>query len=155
MKILMVCLGNICRSPLAEGLLRKKLEEKGIDATVDSAGTGDYHIGEAPDPRAQDNARKNGLDLTCLKARQFTVSDFDEFDKILVMDRSNLQNVLSLARTYEDRDKVDLILNYASPNENQEVPDPYFGGPDGFQHVYNLLDEACNAIISEIEAEKR
>ena len=154
MKILMVCLGNICRSPMAEGIVRDRIEELGLDVELDSAGTGDYHIGEGPDKRAQANMRQNGHDISDLKARQFKAKDFDAFDRIFVMDQSNYQNVLSLARTDEDREKVELFLNLASPGSDGEVPDPYFGGESGFQHVYELLNESADKLMEELSNEK-
>ena len=125
-KILMVCLGNICRSPVAEGVMRQLIESKKIQATVDSAGTSNYHIGEHPDKRTFANALKNGVDISKLKARQFKVSDFDEFDTIFVMDSSNYSNVIELARNKNDIKKVELILNRVHPKSNMAVPDPYF-----------------------------
>jgi len=154
MKILMVCLGNICRSPMAEGIVRDRIEELGLDVELDSAGTGDYHIGEGPDKRAQANMRQNGHDISDLKARQFKAKDFDAFDRIFVMDQSNYQNVLSLARTDADKEKVELFLNLASPGSDAEVPDPYFGGESGFQHVYELLNESADKLMEELSNEK-
>lgn len=151
MKILMVCLGNICRSPLADGLLRRKVSENQLDVEVDSAGTSNHHRGEAPDMRMQATAKKNGTDLSFLRARQFVKSDFQDFDLIYVMDKSNLQNVLALASSEQDRQKVNLILNEIHPNSNAEVPDPYFGGQAGFDHVYALLDEATDKIVNNIK----
>jgi len=147
----MVCLGNICRSPLAEAILRQKSEQLDLDIHIDSAGTSDYHIGESPDQRSSENALTNGLDISYLRARQFMVEDFDRFDRIFVMDRSNKENVLRLSRGDEDSKKVDLILNLTHPGSNMEVPDPYFGGAQGFQHVYELLDEATDRIIEELD----
>ncbi|AJR04573.1 low molecular weight protein-tyrosine-phosphatase [Siansivirga zeaxanthinifaciens] len=147
-KILMVCLGNICRSPLAEGILRSKLPTK--DYFIDSAGTGNYHTGSAPDKRSIDIAKTFGLNISNQKARQFKVSDFDNFDYIYVMDDSNYENVIALARNENDINKVQLILNEAYPNENLNVPDPYYGGTDGFKNVYLMLDEACNNIAKKL-----
>lgn len=154
MKILMVCLGNICRSPMAEGLVRDRLEEEGIDAILDSAGTSNYHIGEAPDSRAQENMRKNGHDITNLRARQFTKTDFKDFDRIYVMDQSNYQNVVRLADTETEKERVHLFLDHIAPGEGLEVPDPYFGGEGGFQSVYNMLSEATEVVINELKHEK-
>lgn len=151
MKILMVCLGNICRSPLADGLLRRKVSENQLDVEVDSAGTSNHHQGESPDSRMLATAKKYGTDLSFLRARQFVKSDFQDFDLIYVMDKSNLQNVLELASSEEDRQKVNLILNEIHPNSNAEVPDPYFGGQAGFDHVYALLDEATDKIVNNIK----
>lgn len=148
MKILMVCLGNICRSPLAEGLLREKVRD--LDVETDSAGTSAYHIGEAPDPRMIRTGRAKGVNISDLRGRQFKVSDFDEFDRIYVMDASNYRNVLSLARNDEDRAKVDYILNELTPGSDAEVPDPYFGGDRGFEEVYRMLDEATDKLVNKI-----
>jgi protein-tyrosine phosphatase len=146
-KILMVCLGNICRSPLAEGILKDKLPNSFI---VDSAGTGNYHIGSKPDNRSIAVAKKYGLDILNLKGRQFTISDFDLFDYIYVMDESNYQNVIKLARNNHDKSKVNMILNEIYPNMNYDVPDPYYGENDGFETVYKMLDEACSIISKKL-----
>lgn len=148
MKILVVCLGNICRSPLAEGILLHMAAEKKLDITIDSAGTSNYHIDEAPDVRTVANAKKHNIDLTPLRARQFTVEDFDVFDRIYVMDKSNLQNVLKLSRHDNDRQKVDLFLNISHPGQNMEVPDPYFGGEAGFENVFQLVWKASERLLS-------
>jgi len=147
-KILMVCLGNICRSPLAQGILESKVKDK--DVFVDSAGTGAYHVGELPDKRSIEVAQKYGIDLTTQRARQFKVSDFDEFDIIYVMDRSNRDNILQLARSKSDAAKVKLILNELDSDLDLEVPDPYFGGDAGFEHVYELLNKACDRITRRL-----
>lgn len=147
-RILMVCLGNICRSPLAQGILESKVD--GSIVEVDSAGTAAYHVGESPDPRSVATARQHGIDISAQRGRQFTVSDFDAYDHIYVMDRSNYQNVLRLARNDNDRNKVKLILNELFPGEDREVPDPYYGGDQGFEHVYELLDSASDRIIERI-----
>lgn len=149
MKILMVCLGNICRSPLAEGIMLKLIEEKKLDITVDSAGTAHYHIGEQPDKRTIANAKKNGVDLTPLRARQFRAEDFDVFDKIYVMDKSNMQNVLALAKNETHKSKVDLFLNSLYPNQNKEVPDPYYGGEQSFEDVFQMVYKACEVIAGK------
>ena len=149
-RILMVCLGNICRSPVADGLLRQKVDTAGLDVEVDSCGTAGYHIGEPPDQRSQANALENELDISGLRARQFNASDFTAYDQIYCMDKSNLQNVLSLSNDPKDSAKVSLILDHTHPGEGKEVPDPYFGGEQGFQIVYDLLDEACDRIIEEL-----
>ena len=144
----MVCLGNICRSPLAEGILRSKLSE---DFIVDSAGTGGWHAGQLPDKRSIAIAKSKGLDITNQKARQFKISDFDSFDHIFVMDNSNYKDVLSLAPNEEAKSKVKLILNELFPNENIDVPDPYYGGEDGFENVYEMLDQACEEIARKLK----
>ncbi|MDD7887432.1 low molecular weight protein-tyrosine-phosphatase [Flavivirga sp. 57AJ16] len=146
-KILMVCLGNICRSPLAEGILKSKLSN---DFYVDSAGTANYHTGNSPDKRSITVARKYGLDISHLKGRQFKTSDFDAFDLIYVMDGSNFKDVVSLARNDQDISKVKFILNEIYPNQNYDVPDPYYGGDDGFENVYKMLDEACDVIAKSL-----
>jgi len=147
-KVLMVCLGNICRSPLAEGILKNKLDSKKY--LVSSAGTANYHVGKLPDSRSIAVAQKNGIDITDQKANQFTIKHFEIFDFIFVMDLENLNNVLKLAFSESERSKVKLILNETTPNQNDEVPDPYYGGVDGFDFVYKILDEACNHIAARI-----
>jgi protein-tyrosine phosphatase len=150
MKILMVCLGNICRSPLAEGILQAKLNNKGFDIKVDSAGTGGWHVGQGPDHRAVAIANKYGIDISQQQARQFSSNDFEDFDIIYAMDGSNLSDIVSLANSNEDIEKVRLILNEINPEENRPVPDPYYGIDDGFEKVYQLLDEACEMITKKI-----
>jgi protein-tyrosine phosphatase len=145
MKVLMVCLGNICRSPLAEGVLRHKSAGKNI--IVDSAGTAAYHINERPDERSISKGKEYGIDISNLRGRQFKVSDFDIFDFIFAMDQPNFENIIELARNEEDKSKVKLILNETHPDKNLEVPDPYYGGAQGFEDVYQLLDKACDALI--------
>ncbi len=144
----MVCLGNICRSPLAEGIMRSKLPNHTY--LVDSAGTANYHIGKAPDPRSINVAKKYGLNISHLKGRQFSVSDYDAFDIIYVMDESNFKNVIALARNDEDMAKVKFILNEVYPNQNYNVPDPYYGGDEGFENVFKMLDEACDNIVNKL-----
>lgn len=146
----MVCLGNICRSPLAEGILKSKLSSD--DFFVDSAATSNYHIGDLPDRRSIEIARKNQIDITDQRGRQFTIQDFDRFDFIYVMDTSNYENVARLARNQKDIDKVNLILNELYPNENMAVPDPYYGGNEGFKNVFNLLNDACNIIAEKLKS---
>lgn len=147
MKILMVCLGNICRSPLAEGILKHKVTQQGLDWEIDSAGTGAYHAGELPDIRSIAVARNHGIDITDQRARQFKTSDFDNFDKIFVMDASNYRNVLILARNESDESKVEMIRNLVNPGWNEQVPDPYWDN-NGFENVFQMLDEACDRLIS-------
>jgi protein-tyrosine phosphatase len=146
MKILMVCLGNICRSPLAEGILKHKLEQKNLNATVESAGTGGYHIGALPDIRSIEIANKYGIDLTDQRARKVRSIDFEEFDLIFAMDTYNFQDLRKMARE-EELGKIKLILNESHPNKNISVPDPYYGGQDGFENVYQMLDQACDKIV--------
>jgi len=147
-KILMVCLGNICRSPLAEGILASKLpKDKFI---VDSAGTGSWHVGHAPDKRSIAVAQKNGLNIDNQRGRQFKTSDFNEFDYIYVMDNSNYRDVIQLAKTQEDKNKVHLILNELFPDENVDVPDPYYGAANGFDNVYEMLDDVAEIIAQKL-----
>lgn len=148
----MVCLGNICRSPLAEGILRDKLKKKGLGyVEVDSAGTSNYHTGQCPDTRSVKNAKNHGIDISELRGRQITTDDFDNFDKIYVMDASNYGDVLNLARDEHDKKKVEMILNLSQPNSNMSVPDPYFGGEQGFENVFLLLDNACEIIAEDLK----
>jgi len=148
MRILMVCLGNICRSPLAEGILKHKTKNKKI--FVDSAGTASYHVGNLPDSRSIEIALKYGIDIRNQRARQFSETDFDNFDKIYVMDTHNYASILSNARNQSDRNKVDLILNEINPKSFESVPDPYYGHGDGFQKVYDMLDKACDIIVKKL-----
>tara|TARA_B100000768_G_C11239463_1_gene358809 strand:- start:646 stop:1095 length:450 start_codon:yes stop_codon:yes gene_type:complete len=149
MKILMVCLGNICRSPLAEGILAHKTQH--LDVTVESAGTAGYHIGKLPDKRSIEIANKYEIDISNQKARQFSRADFDEFDIIYAMDTNNFAHLTSLAENQNERDKIRMILNEIKPESFDSVPDPYYGGDNGFHIVYNMLDKACNKIITQIE----
>lgn len=147
-KILMVCLGNICRSPLAEGILQSKLPAG--DFIVDSAGTGNWHAGQGPDKRSVATAKERGLDISCQIARQIRVSDFTEFDHIYVMDSSNLRDVQKLAPNTSAKAKVKLMMDEIYPGENIDVPDPYYGGPEGFDNVYDMLDEACELVAGKL-----
>ena len=149
MKILMVCLGNICRSPLAEGILLSK--GKHLNIEVDSAGTAAYHIGKQPNIRSIEIANKYAIDLNQQRARQFSRADFDEFDIIYAMDTNNYAHLISLASSESERNKIRMILNEINPNTYQSVPDPYYGGENGFQDAYNMLDKACDKIIQDIE----
>jgi protein-tyrosine phosphatase len=151
MNILMVCLGNICRSPMAEGIMRKKLNDHQLIGTVDSCGTANYHVGESPDSRAVKKAQKYGIDISELVGRQLSVKDFDHFDRIYVMDASNYQNALKLTRNNEDKDKLKLILEELYPRSGMSVPDPYYGGDEGFENVYRLLEAACEKICSDLK----
>lgn len=151
MKILMVCLGNICRSPLAEGIMRNKIEAAGLDWTVDSAGTGNWHIGEQPDRRSIEVAQHNGLDISEQRARQFRAQDLDEYDLILAMDRNNYRDILRLAKTEEQKKKVHLIMDLAKPGDGTDVPDPYWDD-NGFAQVYRMLEDACERIVEHYQA---
>ena len=148
-KVLMVCLGNICRSPLAEGILQSKLPKNYI---VDSAGTANYHVGTAPDKRSVVTAKKFGVDISQQKCRQISTSDFEELDHIFVMETSNSKNVMSIAPNEESKQKVKVILNELHPDKNLEVPDPYYGDMQGFEHVYKMLDEVCEVIATKIKS---
>ena len=145
----MVCLGNICRSLLAEGILSSK--GKHLNLEVDSAGTAAYHIGKQPDIRSIEIANKYAIDLNQQRARQFSRADFDKFDIIYAMDTNNYAHLISLASSETERNKIRMILNEINPNSYQSVPDPYYGGDNGFQDVYNMLDKACDKIIQDIE----
>ena len=149
MRLLFVCLGNICRSPLAEGIMRKKIAERNLNIVVDSAGTSDYHIGENPDERAVATAKKFGVDISKLRGRQFTFQDFDDFDRIYAMDHSNYKNITMLARTIEDKEKV-YFFN-GDRKSGIDVPDPWYGDIEGFIPVFHLLDKTCNRILDELK----
>jgi protein-tyrosine phosphatase len=149
MRILMVCLGNICRSPMAEGIFRHHAQINKLNVEVDSAGTANYHVGEAPDRRAIEFLKTKGIDISSLRARQFAQSDFDAFDIIYAMDESNYNNILRLSRNTEDCNKVKLILSENPDEITVSVPDPYYGGMEGFENVFNLLDTVTKSIICE------
>ena len=139
-KVLMVCLGNICRSPLAEGIMRKRTNKQ--DFLIDSAGTANYHQGATPDHRSIAIAALHNIDISKQQARQLTPADIDAFDHILVMDEENLSNALALCTSAAQRDKIALITT-ASEVDAPRIPDPYYGGDDGFAHVYELLHDCC------------
>lgn len=147
-KILMVCLGNICRSPLAEGILASKLPKEKF--VVDSAGTGNWHVGKQPDTRSIVTAKKNGLDISSQKGKHFTPQHFEEFDYIYVMDGSNYDDVLFLAKTDDHKKKVSRILDELFPGDNVDVPDPYYGLQNGFDMVYEMLDEATDLLAKKL-----
>jgi protein-tyrosine phosphatase len=146
----MVCLGNICRSPIADGLLLRKIKEQKLDAQVDSAGTANYHIGKAPDSRMIQTAAAHGTPIEFLRARQFSNQDFENFDHILVMDQSNYENVIRLAQSADDRNKIQFLLDYLYPNQKAAVPDPYYGSLEDFEQVYQLVDSATDALIQKL-----
>jgi len=146
-RVLMVCLGNICRSPLAESILQHKVNPEKV--LVDSAGTGGYHVGNKPDSRSISVALKYGLDISHQRCRKFEVQDFDDFDFIYVMDKSNYTNVIAKSRNEKDKAKVKLLLSDVDSN-TQEVPDPYYQGDDGFEFVFQLIDNACERIAAEL-----
>lgn len=136
---------------MAEGILRHKAAETGINLTLDSCGTNGYHNGEQADSRARANLQSKGIDISDLRSRQFRISDFEEFDILFVMDSSNKDDILDLARSNDDKNKVKLFLNESSPGENRNVPDPYYGGDDGFETVYHLLDTASESFLNKIQ----
>jgi len=143
LRILMVCLGNICRSPLAEGIMRSKLT---TDYYIDSTGTGGWHAGEAPDKRSIQTAQNHGIDISKQRARKFSITDFDTFDVIFVMDQSNYKDVINLAPNEAAKSKVQLLLD-----NSKEVPDPYYGTLEDFEQVYQLLNQACETIARKIK----
>ena len=147
-KILMVCLGNICRSPLAEGILSEKLPSSKFK--VDSAGTAGYHVGKKPDTRSIQVAQKNGIDITYQRGRQFNINDFSKFDLIYAMDFSVYKDIIDLAPDENSKNKVKMILNEVFPGENMDVPDPYYGSDFGFESVYKMLDQACEVIAHKL-----
>lgn len=147
MKVLMVCLGNICRSPLAQGILEHKVKKKGLDWVVDSVGTGGGHVGMGPDDRSLQVALKHGIDISTQEARRIRYRDIKEFDLIYCMDSNNYVNVRDMCHTLEEEDKVKLIMDESDPGKKMEVPDPYYGGNSGFEKIFQMLDRACDAII--------
>jgi protein-tyrosine phosphatase len=147
-KILMVCLGNICRSPLAEGILQSKLPADKF--VVDSAGTGDWHAGQCPDSRSILAAKNRGVDISMQKARQIRKSDFKDFDHIFVMDSSNFKDVTKIAPTPQDKDKVMLMMDEIFPGQKVDVPDPYYGDAKDFDKVFDMLDEVCDVVAAKL-----
>jgi protein-tyrosine phosphatase len=153
-RILMVCLGNICRSPLAEGILRKKAQAAGLNWIVASAGTNGYHIGEPPHRLSQKVAGMNGIDICHQRARRFEAVDLQRFDKIYAMAEDVIDEMRRLSHSdWTDDGKVDLLLNEVRPGSNQSVPDPWYGSEPGYHNVYSLIDEACDRIIERYAAE--
>lgn len=148
MKILMVCLGNICRSPLAEGILQHKANTAGLNWTVDSAGTAGYHVGEAPHHLSQKVAKHNGINISKQQCRQFDKEDMLNFDRIYVMDSSNYNDVKKISGNLWNEQKVDLLLNELMPNQNKNVPDPWYGEEDGYHKVFDMIDKACEKIVN-------
>lgn len=153
-RVVFVCLGNICRSPTAEGVFLDLVDRKGLTERVriESRGTGGWHVGEPPDPRTQETALRFGVDLSGLRASQFSTYDFEVFDLILVMDEGNRRDVLRLANSDADRAKVKLLMEFAGPGFPRHVPDPYHGGPDGFVQVYQMIEAACEGLLSHLLA---
>jgi protein-tyrosine phosphatase len=147
MKVLMVCLGNICRSPLAEGILQHKAIENNKGWLVESAGTNGFHNGEAPHPLSQKVAKQNGIDISKQISRKFVPTDFEQYDKIYVMAADVMDDVKKIAGAKFDATKIDFFMNELHANENREVPDPWYGNEDGYVKVYKLIDETCDAIL--------
>ena len=152
--VLFVCLGNICRSPMAEGILRHKAEQQGLKLKIDSAGTGNWHAGQHPDLRAISTAQAHGIDISKLVARQITENDLEEFDFIYVADAAIYDGVVDIALDREQKLKVDYIMNLVHPDLNMPVPDPYYGGADGFENVYQMLNKACDVLVQQIAITK-
>lgn len=151
MKILMVCLGNICRSPVAEGVMKAKAEKYGLNLEIDSAGTSGWHNGEKADSRSRRNSKENGIDISDQRSRGVVRSDFEEFDLLYAMDESNYNNLINMSPK-EHHGKIKMILNEIHPGEDMSVPDPYYGN-DGFQLVFDLLNEACEKIAQNLSNE--
>ena len=149
MTILMVCLGNICRSPLAEGILQQKIKAAGLNWTVDSAGTNGYHINEAPHRLSQKVAKKRGIDISKQICRRFTVEDFEKFDKIYVMAADVVDEMKDLTGNKFEDSKIDLLLNELYPGENKDIPDPWYGPEAGYNEVFDMIEEACEALIKK------
>lgn len=153
MKILMVCLGNICRSPLAEGILQQKAAEAGLDWEVDSAGTNGYHLGEAPHQLSQKVARINGIDISMLRARRFVAADFEQFDRIYALAGDVLSDMRRIAGSRFDSSRADLLMNELTPGANQDVPDPWYGPEPGYHEVFAMISQACDQIIARYAAQ--
>jgi protein-tyrosine phosphatase len=147
MKILMVCLGNICRSPLAEGILKHKVQQAGLNWTIESAGTNGYHTGEAPHRLSQKVAKLNGIDICDQRARQFVKADMDRYDKIYALADDVVDEIRRIAKEKFDPARVDLLMNEVYPGKNHSVPDPWYGPEPGYHEVYQLIDEACERIV--------
>ena len=149
MKILMVCLGNICRSPLAEGILQHKAFDRGLNWSVESAGTNSYHIGEAPHHLSQKVARLNGIDICKQRARRFVAEDFEIYDKIYALANDVMEDIKRIAKNKFDASKSDLLLNELYPGQNLDVPDPWYGPEPGYHEVYKMIDEVCDVIVKK------
>ena len=152
MKILMVCLGNICRSPLAEGILQEKAFKAGLQWSVESAGTNNYIMGESPHPLSQKVARLNGIDISRQRARKFSVNDFEQYDKIYALADDVLYEIKKIAGRKFNASKVDLLMNELHPGRNMDVPDPWYGPEPGYHEVYKLIDKVCDAIIEKYQS---
>jgi len=150
-KILMVCLGNICRSPMAEGIVKHEFAKNGIDIQVDSAGTAAYHTGESADERGQAELAKHGIDISDERATKLSPYHLEEYDMIYAMDRQNYADILALCKDDKEREKVDMFMNIAHPGKFISVPDPYYGGKEGFAEVYKMLKESAEALVKKIK----
>jgi protein-tyrosine phosphatase len=149
MKILMVCLGNICRSPLAQGILQDKALKAGLNWSIESAGTDTYHVGEAPHPLSQKVAIENGIDICNQRARRFVAEDFEKFDKIYALAEDVLYEIKRIARNKFDGSKIDLLMNELYPGKSMDVPDPWYGSEEGYHKAYQMIDAACDAIVKK------
>lgn len=156
-RVLFVCLGNICRSPTAEGILRDKISKRNLKSKihVESRGTGPWHVGEPPDSRSQETAEKFGVDISDLRGRQFSAYDYETFDLILVMDEGNYRDVIRLARNEDEERKVGYLLKYLNRPKGLNVPDPYHGGLEGFPNVFKMIEEACEGLLESLRKEGR
>lgn len=149
MKILMVCLGNICRSPLAEGILQQKAFKAGLTWSIESAGTNNYHTGEPPHPLSQKVAKMNGIDISQQRARRFSAEDLDHYDRIYALAEDVMDDMKRIAKHRFNRNKVDLLMNELYPGKNMDVPDPWYGPEPGYHEVFALIERACDAIIEK------
>jgi protein-tyrosine phosphatase len=153
-KVLMVCLGNICRSPLAEGILQQKAFEAGLNWSIESAGTNGYHTGEAPHPLSQKVAKLNGIDISCQRSRRFVAEDFEVYDKIYALAGDVLDEIRRIAKKKYNADKVDLLMNELFPGRDMDVPDPWYGPEPGYHDVYKMITEVCDKIIEKYSTKK-
>lgn len=151
MNVLFVCLGNICRSPIAEGILKQMFDENAIDGIVESAGFESFHINDRPDERAIKVSAQHGIDISQKRARLFKESDFDAFDKIFVMDLHNMNDVLQMARSEKDKAKTDYLLNLIEPGSNKAVPDPYYNGIDACENTFRMMEKACSILVEGLK----
>jgi protein-tyrosine phosphatase len=151
MRILMVCLGNICRSPLAEGIMKEKINIEKLGWLVDSAGTNGLHNGEAPHYLSQKVAKLHGIDISKQRSRKFVLDDFENYDVIFAMANDVMDGINRMRKTANQKNKVQLFLHVANPNKNEDVPDPWYGGEEGYHEVYKIIDEGCTAIIEKFK----
>ncbi|UTW66723.1 low molecular weight phosphotyrosine protein phosphatase [bacterium SCSIO 12643] len=149
--VMFVCLGNICRSPMAHGIFRDKAQKKGLKVHIESSGTSGFHVGEHADPRSISTLRSKGIDILDLRSRKFDFVDFKDYDFIFTMDQQNQSDVLRMAKAANSQNTPEMIMNLSHPGENISVPDPYYGGTTGFEDVYQMLDESLDVLIEKIE----